>query len=451
MQKLRSYLALLIFCSTLSLCASAQPGATNALWVLDIKGAVGPAVADYLERGIASANDSGAQLLVIRMDTPGGLDKSMRQIIQAILASPVPVVSYVAPSGARAASAGTYILYASHIAAMAPGTNLGAATPVQLGAPGVPNAPKPAGEQGEQGHPEPSTAMERKVINDATAYIQSLAEMRGRNAEWADAAVRSAATLTANQALEQNVIDVVADNLPDLLKQVDGHTLQTSAGTLTLATANSDIHHHQPDWHTRFLAVITDPSVAYILLLIGIYGLVFEFSQPGIGLPGILGGICLLIAMYALQVLPISYIGLALMLLGLGLMIAEALNPSFGVLGLGGIIAFVVGSVMLMDTHVPAFQIALPIILGITAMSAALLILLLGMVWRARHARVVSGLGTLVGQSAEVEYLHKGQPFVHLQGENWSVEADQPLVPGDRVQVTGTSGLTLHVKKETPP
>lgn len=443
-------LALLLY-SALSLGAPAQPGTANPVWVLDIEGAIGPAVADYLERGMASAAEASASLVVIRMDTPGGLDKSMRQIIQAILASPVPVASYVAPSGARAASAGTYILYASHIAAMAPGTNLGAATPVQLGSPGMPSSPQQPGEDGSPKAPEPSTAMERKVINDATAYIQSLAELRGRNAEWAVAAVRSAATLTANQAQENNVIDIVATDLKDLLAQVDGRNVSTPAGEFTLATSGSEIHRHQPDWHTRFLAVITDPSIAYILLLLGIYGLIFEFSQPGIGLPGILGGICLLVAMYALQVLPISYTGLALMMLGLGLMVAEALNPSFGVLGIGGIIAFVVGSIMLMDTQIPAFRIALPVILGITAISAALLILLLGMVWRARHTRVVSGLSTLIGQYARVESIHNGQAFVRLQGERWSVNTDAPLALGDWVQVTSASGLTLHVKKETPP
>ncbi len=425
------------------------------IWLLNVQGAIGPAIADYIDRGIGSAKDDQAQLIIIQMDTPGGLDKSMRHIIQTILATEIPVATFVAPSGARAASAGTYILYASHIAAMAPGTNLGAATPIQIGAPSLPNPAKPdkpnqppLEKTNKDSAPAPATTMERKVINDAAAYIQSLAELRGRNVEWAIAAVRSAKSLTAQQAVNNNVIDLIANGLDDLISQLDGFKLTINNREITLTTANAVLVQHEPDWRNQFLAVITDPSVAYILLLVGVYGLVFEFSQPGTGLPGILGGISLFIAFYALQVLPISYTGLALILLGLGLMIAEALNPSFGILGFGGVASFVIGSIMLMDTDLPAFQIAIPVIMGITTISAALMILLLGMIWRSRHAQVVTGLDTLVGTITTVESIYRNQPMVWVQGERWSVQCNEQLAIGDTVRITGATGLTLNAKKE---
>ncbi len=449
-------LALIVL--ALSFSPSQGDPSQQPIWLLSVQGAIGPAIADYIDRGIGSAKDDQAQLVIIQMDTPGGLDKSMRHIIQAILASDIPIATFVAPSGARAASAGTYILYASHIAAMAPGTNLGAATPVQIGAPSLPNPAKPdkpnqppPEKTDKDSAPEPATTMERKVINDAAAYIQSLAELRGRNVEWAIAAVRSAKSLSAQQAVNNNVIDLIANDLDDLISQLDGFTLTINNREITLATADAELVQHQPDWRNQFLAVITDPSVAYILLLVGIYGLIFEFSNPGTGLPGILGGISLLIAFYALQVLPISYTGLALILLGLGLMIAEALSPSFGIFGFGGVAAFAIGSVMLMDTDLPAFQIAFPVILGVTAASAALMIFLLGMVWRSRHARVVTGLDTLIGTITTVESIYHDQPTVWVHGERWSVHCNESLSTGDYVRITGTTGLILNAEKETPP
>lgn len=449
-------LALIVL--ALSFSPSQGDPSQQPIWLLSVQGAIGPAIADYIDRGIGSARDDQAQLVIIQMDTPGGLDKSMRHIIQTILASEIPVATFVAPSGARAASAGTYILYASHIAAMAPGTNLGAATPVQIGAPSLPNPAKPdkpnqppPEKTDKDSAPEPATTMERKVINDAAAYIQSLAELRGRNVEWAIAAVRSAKSLSAQQAVSNNVIDLIANDLDNLISQLDGFTLTINNREITLATADAELVQHQPDWRNQFLAVITDPSVAYILLLVGIYGLIFEFSNPGTGLPGILGGISLLIAFYALQVLPISYTGLALILLGLGLMIAEALSPSFGIFGFGGVAAFAIGSVMLMDTDLPAFQIAFPVILGVTAASAALMIFLLGMVWRSRHARVVTGLDTLIGTITTVESIYHDQPMVWVHGERWSVQCNEVLTTGDSVRITGTTGLTLNTEKVTPP
>ncbi|WIO73952.1 nodulation protein NfeD [Porticoccaceae bacterium LTM1] len=429
------------------LVTSLSVSAAESVWILKIQGAIGPATADYVVRGLEDADEQGAHAVILAMDTPGGLDRAMRDIIQAIIASPIPVIGYVEPSGARAASAGTYILYASHISAMAPATNLGAATPVQIGAPGMPSSPdepdpdSPSAEKSKQ----PSTAMERKMINDAVAYIRGLAELRGRNAEWAERAVTDAATLTAEQAREKNVVDLVASNTSELLKLINGRVVTTEAGKVTLATTDAEVSLHEPDWRYEFLSIITDPNVAYILLLIGIYGLIFEFSNPGMGGPGIIGAICLITALYALQVLPVSYSALALIVLGIGLMTAEAFSPSFGVLGVGGIIAFVVGSIMLMDTKLPAFQIAWPIILALTAVSAGLLILVLGMLLRYRRGPTVSGVSILVGDVAQVITGQGEQLIVLVQGERWQAICDQPLQKGDYVRVLAVDGLKLSV------
>lgn len=415
--------------------------------MLKIQGAIGPATADYVVRGLADAEEQGAHAVILAMDTPGGLDRAMRDIIQAIISSPIPIIGYVEPSGARAASAGTYILYASHISAMAPATNLGAATPVQIGAPGMPSTPDEPGTDSpaEEKARQPSTAMERKMINDAVAYIRGLAELRGRNADWAELAVTDAATLTAEQARDKNVIDLVASNRAELLTLLEGRTVDLQSGTVVLATAGATLKAHEPDWRYEFLSIITDPNVAYILLLIGIYGLIFEFSNPGMGGPGIIGAICLITALYALQVLPVSYSALALIVLGIGLMTAEAFSPSFGVLGVGGIIAFVVGSIMLMDTKLPAFQIAWPIILALTAVSAGLLILVLGMLLRYRRGPTVSGVSILVGDVAQVITGKDEQLLVFVQGERWQAVCDQPLQKGDYVRVLAVDGLKLSV------
>lgn len=417
-------------------------------WLIEVKGAIGPATADHMVRGLEQAEAAGAELAILRIDTPGGLDTAMRDMVKGVLASTIPVVAYVAPSGARAASAGTYLLYATHLAAMAPGTNLGAATPVQIGGPGLPGLSEEPGSDGEEQAKEPATAMEKKVVNDAVAYIRSLAQMRGRNAEWAEQAVREGSSLAAEDALEAGVIEILAPSLEDLLQQADGREITVNDMPRVLETAELAVYLHEVDWRSEFLAVITNPNVAYILMLVGIYGLILEFYNPGIGLPGVLGGICLLLALYALQALPVSYAGLGLVLLGVTLMVAEAFSPSFGLFGLGGIAAFVVGSILLMDTDVPAFQIALPVILGVAVFSGGLLVFAMGALMRARQRPVVTGLARLSGALAEVESVEAGQVRVRLDGELWSADCDEPLVPRDTVRVEAINGLRLRVSKQ---
>ncbi|MFG0337316.1 nodulation protein NfeD [Pseudomonas sp. zjy_13] len=420
--------------------------APGAVWVLGIDDAIGPASADYLVRSLGQAQAQGAQLVVIRMDTPGGLDSAMRQMIKAILASPVPVASYVAPSGARAASAGTYILYASHIAAMAPGTNLGAATPVRIGGPpGTPDEDKAKGGDDE--------ALARKQVNDAAAYIRGLAQMRGRNADWAEKAVREAVSLSASEALRLNVIDQVADDLPDLLRKLDGKTLQVAGQPRQLQTAGASVIEHLPDWRTRILAVITNPSVALILIMIGVYGLLFEFMNPGSAVGGVVGGICLLLALYALQLLPVSFAGVALILLGITFMIAEAFLPSFGVVGFGGIVAFVVGALILIDTDAPGFGIPLALIGTLALLSALLIGGVLGMALKARQRALVSGDAGLVGSLVTVTQVMASDPFcgvVLAQGEPWQARCATPLQTGQNVRVTARHGVMLEVSAAAP-
>ncbi len=415
--------------------------AQETAFVVEIEGPIGPATAEYVESSFGTALDRGAVAVVLRLDTPGGLDTSMRTIVQAILASPVPVIGYVAPSGARAASAGTFILYATHVAAMAPGTNIGAATPVQIG--GVPDLPSPE-EDAENEEPALPTS-EDKAVSDSVAYIRSLAQMRNRNVEWAERAVREAASLSAIDALKEDVIDFVAADLSELMKQVDGRAIEVAAGRLTLDTRGVALEVLEPDWRTRFLTIITNPNVAYVLMLVGIYGLILEFYNPGIFFAGITGAISLLLALYAFQLLPVNYTGLALIALGVVLMVGEAFDPGLGVLGLGGAAAFVLGSIMLFDGDTPGMEVSLVLIGSVATVSAGLFLFAMMMLMRARQRAVVTGPEEMIGSRAEViEWLGRGGR-VRVHGEVWKAHGDKGLSPGQAVRVSKMDGLTLIV------
>ncbi len=450
MTKLLRFLSRLVLPACLILGLAAPAGAAMVR-VLTVQGAISPGSADYLLRGIDKAIEEQAHLIVIEMDTPGGLDTAMRDIIKVILASKVPVATYVSPRGARAASAGTYILYASHIAAMAPATNLGAATPVELvpagddkPAPDKPGAAPP--ETAKPADAPPGDAKMRKAVHDAAAYIRGLAELRERNVEWAERAVREAVSLPASEALELKVIDLVATDLDDLLRQVNGRVIKMNGDTVTLDTTNAVVERVQPDWRSRLLAVIGDPGIAYILMLLGIYGLIYEFSNPGMLFPGVVGGICLLLAMFALQVMPINYVGLALIILGIVMMISEAFIPSFGALGGGGIIAFVIGSVMLIDTDVPGYGIPWALIVPVAVTSGLFSFFVVGMAVKARARPVVTGAEQMIGATGEILEDMEHEGWAHVHGEQWRVRSNVPLKRGERVRVRARHDLTLDVE-----
>ena len=468
--KLATKLALLVL-----LIGGVHRAAASDVWVVELDGAIGPASADYFMRALERADESAIDLLVLRLDTPGGLDKSMRDMIKAILASPVPVATYVAPNGSRAASAGTYIMYASHIAAMAPATNIGSSTPVNLGGEGgspfpFPGAPEESeedegddGGQGEDGEaegeadetagedvPQAGTAMERKVLNDAVSYIKGLAELRGRNVEWAEATVRDASNLTASEALEMNVIDIVANDLSALLADINGRTVSAGGLDVVIDTSDADLQFIAPDWRYELLGIITDPNVAYILLMVGIYGIILEFYSPGIGIAAVTGIICLLLGAFALQMLPINYAGLALLIVGIGLLAAEAFSPSFGVFGVGGVIAFVIGSIILMDTDVPAYQISFPIIAAFASISVGVALFAVGAALRSRRVRAATGKESMIGGRAQVIDDFTGDGRVRAFGEVWQAQGgDEVFTKGDRVRIVAVEGVWVTVQPES--
>jgi membrane-bound serine protease (ClpP class) len=433
---------------------SASPTVPTAPMVARISliGPIGPAAAEYFHDASERAVADGAVAIVLRLDTPGGLAESMRQIIASLLASKVPVLANVAPGGARAASAGTYILYAAHIAAMAPATHVGAATPVTLGGdtPMPPQKPGagPAAASSAAGTTASGDAESSKVLNDSIAYIRSLAQLRGRDAAWAEQAVRGAATLTASEAAQKHVIDFVASDTADLLAKASGRRVQVGGQTVTLQLADATVRDYAPGSRSRFLGVITNPTIAYLLLLAGIFGLGLEALHPGAMLPGIVGGIALLVGLYALQLLPVNYAGLALMALGIGLLVAEATTPAVGVLGVGGLASFVMGSIMLMNTGVPGYAVNLGVIGGIAVCAAGLLALIVWLVFRSRRSRQVTGDDAMRSDVAELlePVEENSETWVLVRGERWRARCATALPTGARVRVVGREGLLLRVE-----
>lgn len=436
---LRRAFALLLVISGLAwLLAGTALGSTPRVRLIEVDGAITPVMANYVHRGIREAERAGDQAVVIRMNTPGGLSSAMDDIIQDILASEVPVIVYVAPSGARAASAGVYITYAAHVAAMAPATNIGSASPVLLGQDGQPA--------------QTDETMQQKVVNDAVAKIRGLAELRGRNADWAEQAVREAVNITADQALQMGVIDVMAPSLDALLDQIDGQTVTTMAGEVTLQTRDAEIVPVDMNLVEQFFQILSDPNVAYILLSLGLLGIFLELANPGAILPGVVGGIFLLLGLFALGNLNVNWAGVLLMAFGFILFIADLYLPTHGVLTVGGIISFALGSFLLMQSPIsPVFQISRAVILTVTALVAISFLAVITLVARAHARRPVTGQEGLIGTVGVVRRALEPEGMVFVEGELWRARSNAGRIPeGQLVRVVGLEGLRLTVAPVAP-
>jgi membrane-bound serine protease (ClpP class) len=408
--------------------ASEMPLPIHVLSVADV---INPVSAEYITESLKAAIQQGAQALIIQLDTPGGLDKSMRLIIKEMLNSSIPVIVYVAPSGSRAASAGTFIMLAAHVAAMAPGTNIGAAHPVAVG----------GGEVGKE--------MAAKITNDAAAYIKSIAERRGRNVEWAEKAVRESISASESEALQHKVIDVIASDLSDLLRQLNGRKVMTAAGERTLQTEGVTPRYIEMSLRQRLLSLLADPNVAYMLLMLGGAGLFFEISTPGVVLPGVVGGISLVLGLYALQLLPVNYAGLALIVLAIILFIAEIKVTSYGALTIGGIIAMILGSLMLFEAPPPLPGLSLWVVVPSTLFIAAFFVFLVGAVLKTLSQQPYSGREGLrhkVGVALTPIDQKQGKVFV--AGERWDAHSEEPVEQGVAVEVLQVDGMTLLVRKK---
>ncbi len=427
----------LLFLMGLLVVASIAIGAeaaTPKIDVLEVKGTINPVLVDYIKRGIEQAEEDRAVACIIQLDTPGGLDTSMRDIVKDIVNARVPVVVYVSPSGSRAASAGVFITMAAHVAVMAPNTAIGAAHPVAVGS------------EGEQ---EMSEAMEEKVVNDAAAYIRSIAEAHGRNMEWAEKAVRESVSATEQEALELNVIDMVAPDLNALIAQLDGRQVTMLDGsTVTINTQGATIEDIKMSMIEGFLYAIADPNIAYILLSLAMLGIMVEITNPGLIFPGVVGGICLLLAFYSLGVLPVNYAGVLLIVLAFGLFIAEVFTATFGLFTAGGVTALVIGSLILFKGG-PLFSIDPWLIATVTIILAALFAFIISRVIRAHRRQASTGREELIGKTAVVKVALQPEGTVLFKGERWTAISEKGQVkPGEEVIITRVDGLTLHVTKK---
>ncbi len=446
---MRKLLAAVVILSSLFLHAAlAQDKEKAPVYVLEMQGAISPAFSDYLGKGIAAASANGAQLLVIELNTPGGLLTSTRDMVTSILESPVPVAVWVTPPGAHAASAGTFILYAAHIAAMNNGTNVGAATPIQMGGPfGQP--PPEKEEPDAEGKPP---VADQKALEDTAAFIRGLAEIRGRNAEWAETAVTEARSITATEALDKRVIDHVATSRDDLLTKTSGRVVELKGGkVVTLDTENAPVVEMLPDFRTRFLSFITDPNIAFILLTIGVYGLILEFYNPGTMVPGTIGVLCLITGLFALNVLPINIAGIVLILIGLAFMAAEAFIPSFGILGIGGFIAFIIGATIMFDSQgMPGMALDFGVVWGMAILGLVIMALVAWLTVKAVRRKVSTGIESMIGSYAKVVDWSENGGRVHIQGEIWSARSKDryELNKGEKVLVSAVDGLTLLIRKQ---